>query len=407
MATGTDGAAGNRARPDTGTAGETVRIGDQFVASLNHDIRTPLSGIMGMTDLLLETELSEEQRDYVSTARLCADQLLEMLNSALEYAALTSGGVKLEKTEFHLPKALEELLRECRPKAEAKRLKLSLELSAGLPEYVVGDELRLRQALQPLLSNAVKFTPSGEVEVRARLNGSSEANRISLVVAVRDTGIGIPAARLPEIFESFRQLEAGLSRPYAGMGLGLALARKLAGLLGGGIEVQSQLGQGSTFTLNVPLSLPHALAAGTSGAEATAEPDDGRPQVLFVDDNEVARRIVLHILKRSNYRAVCAEGGQQGIDAARRTRFDLILMDLQMPVVNGLEATSVIRTIPGYQGTPILALTANYSEEFLRRCREAGFQGFVSKPIQREDLLREMRRHIPDASAPQSAHSAD
>lgn len=400
MATGTDSAAGNGAGPGIGPGVEAARVGDQFVASLNHDIRTPLSGIMGMTDLLLETELSEEQREYVSTARLCADQLLEMLNSALEYAALASGGFKLEKAEFHLPKALDELLRDCRPKAEAKQLKLSLAVSAEVPEYVVGDELRLRQTLQPLLSNALKFTPKGEVEVRASLNGSSDANRISLVVAVRDTGIGIPQARLPEIFESFRQLETGLSRPYAGMGLGLALARKLADLLGGGIEVQSQLGQGSTFTLNIPLELPYATSAGRAGAEATAEADDGRPQVLFVDDNEVARRIVSHILKRSNYRAVCADGGQQGIDAAKRTRFDLILMDLQMPVVNGLEATSVIRTIPGYRETPILALTANYSEEFLRRCQDAGFQGFVSKPIQREDLLREMKRHLPDKRPP-------
>ena len=372
---------------------EAIRkLGEQFIASLHHDIRTPLSGILGMIDLLLETELTEEQKEFVHTARLCADQLLEMLNSALEYAALSAGGVELENAEFHLRRALEELLREFEPKAAAKGLELAAEFDEALPEFVIGDELRTRQAVAPLLANAVKFTQRGRVALHVSAVETPADGRVKVAIAVRDTGPGIPRDHLETIFESFRQLERGLSRSHPGLGLGLALAEKLAVKLGAELAVESTPGAGSAFVLTVPFELPPE--AGTHAQPVRLEAQDAEPRILFVDDNEVARRVVSHILERAGYAVDCAEGGREGIEAARRTRYRLILMDLQMPGVNGLEAARAIRNLAGYESVPIVALTANYSDEFARQCGEAGFQGFLSKPVQREELVEAVRAFL-------------
>ncbi len=375
-------------------ADDPSRLGHQFLASLNHDIRTPLSGIVGMTDLLLETELSEEQSEYVSTARLCADQLLEMVNSALEYASLSAGSVELQRAEFHLPRVLSSVVEEFDEKARAKNLKIEHDL-ATIPEYVLGDELRLRQALVPLVANAVKFTHVGGVRLAATATSEAGSRVALLAVGVTDTGIGIAADKVDAIFDSFRQLESGLSRSFAGMGLGLPIARKLAEMMGGDLSVESVPGEGSTFQLTLPLELPQAPGVESGdAASANAGRDNGGPRVLLVDDNDVARRVVTHILKRANYRIDCAEDGERGVAAASAAHYDLILMDLQMPGINGLDATTRIRQLSGYQSIPILALTANYSEEFARTCQEVGFNGFLSKPIQRTELVKEIDRRL-------------
>ncbi|MCP5120564.1 MAG: response regulator [bacterium] len=372
---------------------EISRIGGQFLASLNHDIRTPLSGIMGMTDLLFETDLNGEQKDYVQTTRLCADQLLEMLNSALEFSALSAGSLRTDEVEYHLPQSLRELVNEHLPKAEAKGLTLACHLADDLPEYVMVDPVRLRQVITPLVSNALKFTPRGEVEVIASAKQAFDS-RITFVVSVRDTGVGIPADKLQDIFESFQQLESGLSRTYAGLGLGLAVARKLAGIMGGNIAVESQVGVGSTFHLTIPLRLSTEQPDEAAAAEHAAATQDQRQRILLVEDNEVARRVVTHILGRADYYVHCANGGREGIEAASQFRYEVILMDLQMPDVNGLEATAAIRRLPGHARTPIIAVTANYSDEFRARCRDAGLQGFLSKPVQAEELVRTIQKYI-------------
>ena len=383
-------------RNGSGPTHDLSRLGDVFLASLNHDIRTPLSGIVGMTDLLMETDLSEEQKEFVSTTKLCADQLLEMMGSALDYAALAAGGVKLQREEFHLPQVIESLVREFEPKAHAKKLSLTTTLSSGIPEYVLGDAVRLRQVLNPLLANAVKFTEAGAIEIAARTKGEVASGRVSLEVRVHDTGIGIAAEQLQVIYDSFRQLESGLSRSYPGMGLGLAVAKKLVEIMGGTIKAESNPGVGSEFIVTVPVDLPADQAADLArlAMAANEDNDDGRPSVLLVDDNDVARRIVTHILRRANYRIDCAVGGAEGIRAAGEYRYNLILMDLQMPNVNGLQATESIRKLPGYKATPILALSANYSEEFTRACKAAGMRAFLSKPIQREALLKAVAEHL-------------
>jgi CheY-like chemotaxis protein len=370
---------------------EISRIGQQFLASLNHDIRTPLSGIMGMTDLLLETQLDREQQEYVQTARLCAEQLLEMLNSALEYAAIASGSLKIERAEFHLPEALKSLVEGYRPKAESKGLQLLCRLDPNLPGYVQGDVLQLRRAVAPILANAVKFTARGKVEFTAAGDGRFRGG-FNLTISVTDTGMGIPAEKLENIFDSFRQLESGLARTHQGFGIGLALAKKLACLMGGGLTVESRVGTGSSFRLWVPLALPcEPPPIEVCGAEYQPV---RQPRILFIDDNDVARRVVNHVLQRANYSVFCAAGGAQGIEAASREAYDLVLMDLQMPEVDGFAATAAIRQLDAYADVPIVALTANYSEDFRKTCREAGFQGFLGKPIQSQELLQTLQRLI-------------
>ena len=363
----------------------------QFLASLNHEIRTPLSGIMGMTDLLLETPLDAEQQEYVATARTCAQTLLSILNATLEYSVLSSGSLLLEESEFDLVDIVDSAVAEYTPRAEEKGLQLAWRPRLPLPEVVFGDPMRLRQLLACLIDNAVKFTPSGLVEVslEAATNGNRRAD-VSL--HVRDTGTGIDPARLHEIFESFRQLNGGLSRTHSGLGLGLAIAQKLAEIMKGEIRVTSDLGAGSCFSFHAPFRLPNEPA--TPPAEPAAQPTRDY-RVLVVEDNFIARKVVTHMLIRSGYEVDCVEGGPEAIKATQLTLYDLILMDLQMPGMNGLTATEAIRGLPGYATTPVVAFTANSFSDTRALCREYGMQGFLSKPIDAAELLSTMRHFLP------------
>jgi CheY-like chemotaxis protein len=356
----------------------------RFLAVLNHEIRTPLSGIMGMTDLLLETRLDDEQREYVSAARSCAETLFEVLNATLEYSALSSGRVRLEDAEFHIAEVMGAALAEHQFKADAKGVRLVTVIEAGVPEILVGDALRVRQILSHLLSNGIKFTPQGEVEVKVSPGPVAEG-KMTLRFRVRDTGIGIAADQLAHIFDSFRQLDSGLSRSYAGLGLGLALVEKLTTLMHGSIRAESTVGQGSSFFVDLPfqlseLHMPNVHPTETVDSVVTA-------RILLVEDNEVAQRIFSHVLRRGKYLVECANSGLDAIRAATRRTYDLILMDLQMPGMNGIDTTLKLRAIPGYETVPIIALTANSAEEHRVLAQEAGMQGYLVKPIPSDELL--------------------
>jgi CheY-like chemotaxis protein len=355
-----------------------------FLASLNHEIRTPLSGIMGMLDLLLETGIDEEQRDYLNAARLCAESLSELLNSSLEYAALEAGQISLEDTEFCVKEMLEAALAQQRPKADIKQLQLRLTLEAGLPETLIGDASRLRELLGHLVNNAIKFTHTGSIDVRVVMRRTPDV----LVAEVRDTGIGIPSEKLGSIFESFQPGESGLARAYPGLGLGLALAQKLATVMGGQILVESQPGVGSTFTLEVPLRRP--AAAETHQARLA----DLGPAVLAVEDDPIGITVLRHVLQRRLKNVDCVASGREALEAAARKRYDLVLMDLQMPDINGLEAASRIRQMNGYKDVPILALTASCSDQVREQCRAIGMQAFLSKPIDANELWSAVSRYL-------------
>jgi len=359
----------------------------QFLASLNHEIRTPLSGILGMTDLLLETPLSEDQREYVGAARLCAENLLEILNVTLEYSALFANQALLEETEFSLRDTLQGVVGEFAAKAEAKGLRLVCALDSSLPEMVVGDPLRLRQILWHLVANGVKFTREGQVEVAASAAAGLD-RQVKVTLEVHDTGIGIAPNQLAEIFDSFRQLETGLSRNHAGLGLGLAVAQKLVALLDGSISVDSESGRGSVFTVALPYKLP--LESGTGLVEARTT----RGRILVVDDNSIAQTIASHALRRQSFEVECASDGKLALEAASRSRFDVILMDLQMPGWDGFQTVEQIRQLPGYRETPIIAVTANCSDEYRARSVRCGMQDFLAKPVRTRDLVQAVEKQL-------------
>ena len=372
------------APPDGTASGPALdQVKGVFLASLNHEIRTPLSGIMGMLDLLLETRVDEEQRDYLHAARLCAESLSELLNSSLEYAALEAGQVRLENSEFSLKEMLDAAVAQQRPKADIKHLQLTLSLAAGLPETLVGDASRLRELLGHLVNNAIKFTHHGSVEVSVSMRTASDV----LVAKVRDTGIGIPSDKLGSIFESFQPGESGLARAYPGLGLGLALAYKLAKVMGGQILVESQPGVGSTFTLEVELRRPAVV-------DTAARAADRGPAVLAVEDDPIGITVLRHVLQRRLKDVHCVASGREALEAAARRHYDLILMDLQMPDINGLEAAAKIRQMAGYKDVPILALTASCSDQVREQCRAIGMQAFLSKPIDANELWSAVSRYL-------------
>lgn len=368
---------------------EPRRLQEQWLASLNHEVRTPLGGIVGMVDLLLETKLDAEQQDYVESTRQCAETLLATFNAMLEYSALSAGVVHADEVEFHLGAVLHELVNEYLAAAHAKGLRLVYRGGADVGRFVLGDQGRIRQIFSHILSNAIKFTHHGEIEVRADYAGEGSAGRLH--VSIRDTGIGIAETDIPRIFACFSQVERGLSRSYAGLGLGLSLAKKLVGLLGGAISVVSQPECGSTFSFDLPLRNGAETPDWGSQPSATAQ----RPRrVLVVEDDRISQRIVSHLLRREAYEVDCVESGLRAVEAFRRSSYGLVLMDLQLPGMDGLETTQRIRELPDGTCVPILAFTANTSDDSKQRCLSAGMREFLSKPIQPDQLIEAVIRHL-------------
>lgn len=353
----------------------------QFLASINHEVRTPLTGILGLADLLLESELTEEQREWVQATRTCAEALLQLLNATLEFSALSAGNVTLEQSEFPLQETLRHAAEKFRPQAEAKGLRYRVLIDSSVPELAEGDPVRLEQLLGHLISNAVKFTHEGSVTVDGAAERQGDG-RALVTVNVIDTGIGIDPRLGHLIFESFRQLDSTLSRRYPGLGLGLALAKKLVQLFGGTLDFESAPGEGSRFYFTIPFKVRERRAAPQAARER------GKSfRILVVEDNKVARDVVRHVLKRRPFEVHFVESGERAIEVLSRHSYDLILMDLQMPGLDGFQTTERIRRLENGQHVPIVALTANTSAEYRVLCREYGMQGFLTKPIQADELL--------------------
>lgn len=365
---------------------ELDRLKRQFLAALNHELRTPLSGILGMTSLLEQSNLTSEQKEYVHLTKACAEELYAVLSSALEFTALAAGDAKPETSDFLLQEAIEALSAQWLVKARQKGLNFYLKLDDNVPEAARGDEIRFRKLLQHLLSNAVKFTEQGSVQLTVGFDGTLEGTgNFGLFVEVRDTGIGMDAEQLRRIFNSFEQLEGGLSRRYSGLGLGLTLAQGLAAVLGGELKVTSKPGEGSVFSFTIPLGYSNLEAHYVRPAER---------HVMVVDDNEAARKVAEAFLKRGGYKVTLASSGKEALEIAARQKFDLVLMDLQMPAMDGIETTSHLRGISGYERTPVLALTANVGDEYRLLCLSQGMQGYLPKPVDSEMLLRSVRQLV-------------
>jgi hypothetical protein len=385
------------APPPSGTD-PLEQLKGSFLASLNHELRTPLSGVLGMTELLLETRLDPEQQEYVQTTRQCATQLLDTLNLILTYSSLAAGSHQAETAEFHLPQLLEALAVEAKERAETKGLRFYLKIDETLPETVYGDARQVREILMQLLTNAVKFTQQGSITLRVRRDvGAGGASMLRAEVI--DTGIGISSSQLAQIFESFRQLDSGLARAYSGLGLGLAVAEKLARLMGGEIQVRSALGQGATFSLLYPLegavrARPPAPNSGLAelAANVAGRPEPGeRPRVLAVEDNVVAQQILGHILSRNGYEYDLASTGPEAIELARRNAYQMVLVDIQLPGLNGFDTADEIRKIPGRERVPVIALSANDTPDCRSEARRRRLQAFVPKPVDRRLLIDTLR----------------
>ncbi len=323
----------------------------------------------------------------MGATRLCAENLLEILNVTLEYSALSANQVLLEETEFSLRDALEGVLGEFSAKAEAKGL-LPRALVGRRPAGDGGGRSIAAAPDSPASGGQrSEIHAHGRVEVAASAVSGTDRH-VRVKIKVQDTGIGIAPHQLADIFESFRQLETGLSRNHGGLGLGLAVAQKLVALLDGSISVDSELGKGSAFTVTLPFKLPQE--AGARAPEVVRS----RGRVLVVDDNSIAQTIASHALRRQSFEVECAGDGSLAMEAASKVRFDVILMDLQMPGWDGFETVEQIRQLPGYRETPIIAVTANCSDDYRARSVRCGMQDFLAKPVRTRDLVQAVEKYF-------------
>ncbi len=377
-------------------AEDADRAKSAFLASMSHEIRTPLNAVIGFTSLLEDTPLEARQATYCQTIRSSSELLLAVINNILDFSKIEAGRVELEREPFAPADAAESCLDLMRPAAAVKGLSLSLQSAPGVPRIVLGDVTRVRQILLNLLSNAVKFTAQGSVTVRLAVVRPPGTAAPQLQIAVADTGIGMSSERLEAVFLPFQQAEASTTRYYGGTGLGLTIARSLARAMGGDITVRSTPGAGSTFVVQLPLHVP---AAGEAASPVPGAPPPGegadlpRLRILLVDDNHLNLRLTQHLLQAFGQQADVSSDGWEAIESIRRQTYDLVLMDVQMPVLNGLEATRAIRTeFPEGQRPYIAAVTARVAKSDRLACREAGMDDFLAIPIDPAALHALLRR---------------
>ena len=377
----------------------------RFLANMSHEIRTPMSGIIGMINAVLSTELTDQQQEFLSLAKNASGVLLMVVNDILDYSKIDAERMKLEKSTFNINKLINEVVDLFNVSARQKGLSISANINGDIPPDLIGDHMRIRQVLSNLIGNAVKFTDKGSVTISLRKLSSFD-NKVTLQFDIEDTGIGIPEENMDKLFKSFSQLDNSTTRQFGGTGLGLAISKKLIEMMEGSIWVTSRTGIGSTFSCTAVFEIAEGSSVSAAlpkeGIEVIPFRKSGKYQVLLAEDDEINRKVGIHYLQKMGCRVIAAANGKEAVQLFEDNEIDLILMDVQMPVMDGFAATKKIRHLESLKNknVPIIAMTAYALKGDREKCLQAGMDDYVSKPIDPDELYEKLNKWLKPSNNP-------